>query len=246
VGALTLTESLTPLGALLSLLPVDPHVGKLLVLGAVLRLSDPCLTIAAALSVQSPFARLADDNDAAKAARYELLSPHGDALTLLEVFEHWLHLKQGRHKGASTKWCKRAGLEEQRLYEMAKLKGQFKARLSWLNEPWCCLSSSSCYCYDRSCHCYRRPALGPLTAPHFLTTDLLSDVGLERMALRERPGDLLPPGDRPPAATDDLGSHDEPQPRKRSRHHLSGGQLHEARSRLRRLQAQRDRERGRK
>ncbi|KAL6754390.1 putative ATP-dependent RNA helicase DHX34-like protein [Haematococcus lacustris] len=202
VGALTLTESLTPLGALLSLLPVDPHVGKLLVLGAVLRLSDPCLTIAAALSVQSPFARLADDNDAAKAARYELLSPHGDALTLLEVFEHWLHLKQGRHKGASTKWCKRAGLEEQRLYEMAKLKGQFK--------------------------------------------ELLSDVGLERMALRERPGDLLPPGDRPPAATDDPGSPDESKPRKRSRHHLSGGQLHEARSRLRRLQAQRDRERGRK
>lgn len=31
---------------------------------------------------------------------------------------------------SSSKWCKRAGLEEQRLYEMAKLRAQFSELLS--------------------------------------------------------------------------------------------------------------------
>jgi hypothetical protein len=66
VGALTVSEQLTPLGALLSGLPVDPSTGKLLVLGAVLGLVDAALTLAAALSVQSPFSRLADDDDSAR------------------------------------------------------------------------------------------------------------------------------------------------------------------------------------
>ena len=46
-------EELTPLGAVLCMLPVDIHVGKLLVLACTLRLVEPVLTIAAALSVQA-------------------------------------------------------------------------------------------------------------------------------------------------------------------------------------------------
>jgi hypothetical protein len=45
---------------------MSSQVGKLLVLGAALHLTDPCLTIAAALSVQSPFARLAEEDEAAR------------------------------------------------------------------------------------------------------------------------------------------------------------------------------------
>lgn len=57
-GALTADERLTPLGAVLSLLPVDVHIGKMLVLGCLHQLLDTVLTIAAALTVQSPFVRL--------------------------------------------------------------------------------------------------------------------------------------------------------------------------------------------
>ena len=64
VGALTADEALTPLGSVLSCLPVDVHIGKMLILGSVFHVTDPVLTIAAALSVQSPFLRLPSESDA--------------------------------------------------------------------------------------------------------------------------------------------------------------------------------------
>jgi HrpA-like RNA helicase len=50
-------QALTPLGAILASLPVDIHIGKMLVLGSVLGCFEAVLTVAAALSVQSPFLR---------------------------------------------------------------------------------------------------------------------------------------------------------------------------------------------
>lgn len=55
-------EALTPLGALLSTLPVDVPTGKLLVLTALFGLPGPGLSLAAALAVHSPFLRLAPDS----------------------------------------------------------------------------------------------------------------------------------------------------------------------------------------
>ena len=63
-GALDGGERLTRLGAVLSCLPVDVHIGKLLILGAAFHMTDPILTMAAALSVQSPFLRLPSDGNA--------------------------------------------------------------------------------------------------------------------------------------------------------------------------------------
>lgn len=57
-GGLTSNEALTPLGAALSLLPVDVHTGKALLLGQLLGCGPAVLTLAAALSVPSPFLRL--------------------------------------------------------------------------------------------------------------------------------------------------------------------------------------------
>ncbi len=61
VGALSATEHLTSMGAVLSCLPVDVHIGKMLILGCAFGMLDPILTMAAALSVQSPFLRLPTD-----------------------------------------------------------------------------------------------------------------------------------------------------------------------------------------
>lgn len=55
VRALTSTEDITPMGRLLSKLPTDVHLGKLLLIAVVFRCLDPALTIAAALSSKSPF-----------------------------------------------------------------------------------------------------------------------------------------------------------------------------------------------
>ncbi|NWT47129.1 DHX34 helicase, partial [Chroicocephalus maculipennis] len=127
-GALDEAEDLTPIGNLLAQLPVDVVVGKMLVLGALFGLAEPTLTVAAALSVQSPFLRSAHPNPDCATARRPLESPHGDPLTLLNVFNEWVQVKSER-SGSSRKWCRRRGLEEHRLYEAANLRRQFQELL---------------------------------------------------------------------------------------------------------------------
>lgn len=64
----------------------------MLVLGALFGLAEPTLTVAAALSVQSPFLRPAHPNPDRATARRPLESPHGDPLTLLNVFNEWVQV----------------------------------------------------------------------------------------------------------------------------------------------------------
>lgn len=45
--------------------------------------------------------------------------------------EFWPRQVKGERSGGSRKWCRRRGLEEQRLYEMVNLRRQFKAGASW-------------------------------------------------------------------------------------------------------------------
>lgn len=55
VKALTLGEDITPMGRLLSKLPMDVHLGKFLLVAAMMKCLDPALTIAATLNGKSPF-----------------------------------------------------------------------------------------------------------------------------------------------------------------------------------------------
>lgn len=70
-----------------------------------------------------------------KTSRKKLESDHGDPITLLNAFREWLEVKQQNsqesrdNRNSSRKWCKRRGLEEQRFYEMIKLRAQFKELL---------------------------------------------------------------------------------------------------------------------
>ncbi|NXT80871.1 DHX34 helicase, partial [Zapornia atra] len=127
-GALDDAEDLTPIGNLLAQLPVDVVVGKMLVLGALFGLAEPTLTVAALLSIQSPFLRAAHPNPDCATARRPLENPHGDPLTLLNIFNQWVQVKSER-SGGSRKWCRRRGLEEHRLYEATNLRRQFQELL---------------------------------------------------------------------------------------------------------------------
>ncbi|XP_024541591.1 DExH-box ATP-dependent RNA helicase DExH3 [Selaginella moellendorffii] len=55
IGALDETEDLTVLGKHLAILPVEPQIGKMLIMGCIFQCLDPMLTIAAALSSRDPF-----------------------------------------------------------------------------------------------------------------------------------------------------------------------------------------------
>ncbi|XP_061215429.1 probable ATP-dependent RNA helicase DHX34 [Neopsephotus bourkii] len=127
-GALDEAEQLTPIGNILAQLPVDVVVGKMLVLGTLFGLAEPTLTVAAVLSIPSPFLRPTHPNPDCATARHPLESPHGDPLTLLNIFNEWVQVKSERG-GSSRKWCRRRGLEEHRLYEAANLRRQFQELL---------------------------------------------------------------------------------------------------------------------
>ncbi|KAM9319044.1 putative ATP-dependent RNA helicase DHX34 [Pholidichthys leucotaenia] len=127
-GALDSRGELTSIGSLLAQLPVDVVIGKMLVLGCLFKVVEPVLTVAAALSVQSPFLRSSQHNPDCATARQPLHSNQGDPFTLLNTFNAWVEVK-GERGGSSRKWCRRRGLEEQRLYEMVNLRRQFKELL---------------------------------------------------------------------------------------------------------------------
>lgn len=69
VRALTANEDITPMGRLLSKLPMDVHLGKFLLVAAQMKCLDPALTIAATLNSKSPFIAPFGHETQAKAAK---------------------------------------------------------------------------------------------------------------------------------------------------------------------------------
>ncbi|XP_076646959.1 putative ATP-dependent RNA helicase DHX34 [Halictus rubicundus] len=138
-GALTDNEKITCIGKTLARLPVDITIGKMLIMGSIFHQVEPVLSLAAALSIQTPFTNRAYRDSECETSRKSLESDHGDPITLLNAFKEWLEVKQqssqeSRGSGSSSrKWCRRRGLEEQRFYEMTKLRTQFKELLQDCN-----------------------------------------------------------------------------------------------------------------
>ncbi|OAD52775.1 putative ATP-dependent RNA helicase DHX34 [Eufriesea mexicana] len=134
-GALTDNEKITSIGKTLARLPVDITIGKMLIMGSIFHQVEPVLSLAAALSIQTPFTNRAYRDTECETSRKKLESDHGDPITLLNAFREWLEVKQQNsqesrdNRNSSRKWCKRRGLEEQRFYEMIKLRAQFKELL---------------------------------------------------------------------------------------------------------------------
>ena len=102
----------------------------MLLMGSIFGQVEAVLALAAALSVQTPFTNRAYRDPDCESARKELDSDHGDPLTLLNAYKAWLEIKAGNQGHTSRKWCKKRGLEEQRFYEMTKLRQQFRHILS--------------------------------------------------------------------------------------------------------------------
>jgi hypothetical protein len=98
---------------------------QMLIYSCVLDQLDVALTIAAGLSVQSPFTnRSFRDSDCIQ-GRQHLLSDIGDPFTLIRVYREWLKLRREGTED-TRKWARRLGIEETRLYEITKLRRQFR------------------------------------------------------------------------------------------------------------------------
>jgi len=82
------TVELTPLGYHLARMPLDPQIGKMLVYGALLRVADDVLTIAAGLCGRSPFlSGMPNHRDEANKARRKFAGPsRSDHMALLNAY----------------------------------------------------------------------------------------------------------------------------------------------------------------
>lgn len=130
--ALTSDEKLSCLGKALSKIPADVAIGKMLLIGSVFRQLQSTLILASALNVQSPFTNRAFRDAECEKLRSDCDSSHGDPITLLNLYREWLLIKKhhdprDHNQVGSTKWCRSRGLEEQRFYEITKLKSQLES-----------------------------------------------------------------------------------------------------------------------
>ncbi|CAH1637402.1 unnamed protein product [Spodoptera littoralis] len=133
-GALTSNEKLTALGKALANLPVEVCLAKTLVLGAATlppHKLDSALALAAALGIRSIYTTRAHRDFECENARTPDESDHGDPLTLLSLYCAWLREKRDTRGGRA--WCRRRGIEEQRLYELTKLAAQLRSLLQSSN-----------------------------------------------------------------------------------------------------------------
>ena len=90
LGAVNKAQELTPLGARLARLPIDPRIARMILAGQEQGVEEEVLIIAAALSVQDPRERPLDRQEAADAAHLEFRDEHSDFLSCLKLWQ-WYH-----------------------------------------------------------------------------------------------------------------------------------------------------------
>ncbi|CAO3629564.1 unnamed protein product [Cunninghamella echinulata] len=123
-------ETLTPLGVHLSNLPVDVHIGKMILYGAMFRCLDPILTIAASISFKSPFIRPFGYEEEADKARKLFEQDNSDFLTVYKAYTTWRNkLIEFRQKpGWKRKiqqYCKTYYLSHKNLEMIEEMKKQY-------------------------------------------------------------------------------------------------------------------------
>lgn len=137
-GAMRADETLTPLGVLLSSLPVDVQAGKALLLGSLCGCARLSLTLCAALcSAKPPFSQ-ADDRDASDRVRSAMAAPGGgglaagamsDALLAVDAYETWRGEIASGGQRAGAAYCRRSCLDPGVLVSMHDTRSQLASLL---------------------------------------------------------------------------------------------------------------------
>ena len=99
LGALDSMGALTKLGRRMAEFPIDPSLGKMLIVAQEMGCPSEVLTIVSMLSVPSVFYRPPERAEEWEAAHEKFFVPESDHLTLLNVYLQW------KREGFSRRWC---------------------------------------------------------------------------------------------------------------------------------------------
>uniref|UniRef100_A0A0N5ALD2 ATP-dependent RNA helicase DHX34 n=1 Tax=Syphacia muris TaxID=451379 RepID=A0A0N5ALD2_9BILA len=118
------STALTSLGKIVASLPVEIPVAKMLIYGCVLDQTEISLTLAACLSVSSPFTTRSFRELDVMDRRQNMMSDNGDPFALLNAFKEFVQLHAEHNE--IRRWGREKGIDTKRMYEISQLRRQFK------------------------------------------------------------------------------------------------------------------------
>ncbi|KAM6902347.1 3'-5' RNA helicase YTHDC2 [Xenentodon cancila] len=129
IGALDQKEDLTDLGYHLADLPVEPHLGKMVLCGVVLKCLDPILTIACTVAYRDPFILPTDSSQrrAALQCRQRFTAnTFSDHMALLRAFQAW---QKARSDGWERSFCEKNFLSQATMDMVLGMRTQLLGQL---------------------------------------------------------------------------------------------------------------------
>ncbi len=173
------SDRLTEVGRQLARLPVDPRIARMIIESGRQGCAREVLVIAAALSIQDPRERPADNQQAADTAHRRFAQPESDFMAFVALWDYLAEQKGELTGSAFRRLCRSEFLNYLRVREWQDLHGQLRSLSRELGIDT--TSSSS----ERS------------RVHTALLSGLLSHVGMKLVASAPRPGG--PAGERAPA-----------------------------------------------
>ncbi len=126
----TRLPKLTQKGLLMSKMPLDPRLSRMLIEAEAADCLAEMTIIAAALSIQDPRERPAEKAEAADSAHADFKHPESDFLTLLRIWNRYHQLRRSEKSHSKIKkFCKARFLSYRRMREWCDIHNQIKGVL---------------------------------------------------------------------------------------------------------------------
>ncbi|KAM8849935.1 ATP-dependent RNA helicase A isoform 2-T7 [Spinachia spinachia] len=140
LDALDSNDELTPLGRVLARLPIEPRLGKMMIMGCIFSVGDAMCTISAATCFQEPF--VSEGRRLGFVHRNFSGSRFSDHVALLSVFQAWDDVRMGGEE-AEIRFCDHKRLNMSTLRMTWEAKVQLKEILVNSGFPEECLSTQT-------------------------------------------------------------------------------------------------------
>ncbi|KAI9020185.1 P-loop containing nucleoside triphosphate hydrolase protein [Phycomyces nitens] len=116
---------LTALGKHMAMIPADLRISKMLLFGSIFRCLEPVLTLAATMSLKSPFISPGDRREEARQARERFMCAKSDWLTDMRAFEAWQDTIQNKGMREARVFCEENFVSFPTMNEIQNLRRQY-------------------------------------------------------------------------------------------------------------------------